>query len=70
MNTVNTSVLCRSLAQAVQRLWGLLGDLTEPLGNGPKHLALGIPACVTWHLEFPPNSEHSVSLCYSDQIVT
>ena len=50
MNTVNTSVLCRSLAQAVQRLWGLLGDLTEPLGNGPKHLALGIPACVTWHL--------------------
>ena len=34
-----------ALAQAAQRLWGLLlGDLPEPPGRGPGHPALGVPA--------------------------
>ena len=34
-----------ALAQAAQRLWGLLlGDLPEPPGCGPGHPALGVPA--------------------------
>ena len=36
-----------ALAQAAQRLWGLLlGDLQEPSGHGPGCPALGIPAGV------------------------
>jgi len=40
-------VLCSdgALAQAAQRLWGLLlGDLPELSGRGPGHPALGVPA--------------------------
>jgi len=40
-------VLCSdgALAQAAQRLWGLLlGDLPELPGCGPGHPALGVPA--------------------------
>ena len=34
-----------ALAQAAQRLWGLLlGDLPEPPGRGFGHPALGVPA--------------------------
>ena len=34
-----------ALAQAAQRLWGLLlGDLPELPGRGPGHPALGVPA--------------------------
>jgi len=35
----------KALAQATQRLWGLLhGDLQQPPGHGPVHFALGGPA--------------------------
>ena len=34
-----------ALAQAAQRLWGLLlGDLPELSGRSPGHPALGVPA--------------------------
>ena len=47
LNTRSPSVLCSdgALAQAAQRLWGLLlGDLPELPGRGPGHPALGVPA--------------------------
>ena len=47
LNTRSPSVLCSegALAQAAQRLWGLLlGDLPEPPGCGPGHPAPGVRA--------------------------
>jgi len=43
------ALLCRAsaraLAQAAQRLWGLLlGDLQKPRGRGSEHPAVGVPA--------------------------
>jgi len=52
-----TSFLCcandRTLAQAAQRLWALLGDLQKLLGHGPEHSALSDPAGVGLGLDGP-----------------
>lgn len=53
-----------TLAQAAQRLWGLLpGDIQQPPGHGPEHSALGGQAGAGAGPEGPkglPTLNHSV----------
>jgi len=52
-----------TLAQAAQRLWGLLiGGLQKPPGRGPWHPALGGPAAVGLGLGDPVCLSHSGNL--------
>ena len=57
-----------ALAQAAQRLWGLLlGDLPELPGCGPGHPALGVPAgavVVQRDTEGPASLSHAVVLWF------
>ena len=76
LNTRSPSVLCSdgALAQAAQRLWGLLlGDLPELPGRGPGHPALGVPAGAVRqrleqrHPEGPASLSHAVIPCWTLQ---
>lgn len=55
-----------ALAQPVQRLWNLLGDLQKLSGHGPGHLALGCPAGARGELEGSRGSFQPPSFCGSD----